>query len=58
MPVGPSMSMTVRPCPVAAATFADVRLGAPTEVFSPTTVLHADETFVIDPAAALVARDL
>lgn len=36
---------------VAAAAFADTRLGAPTDVFTPATVLRAEDTLAVDPAA-------
>lgn len=38
--------------PVAAATFAGTKLGAPTDAFAPATVLDAEGRLAIDPAAA------
>ena len=38
--------------PLAAATFADSRLGAPTEAFTPETRLHPDDALDLDPVAA------
>lgn len=38
--------------PVAAATFADSRLEAPTDAFTPESVLRPEEPLLIDPAAA------
>jgi hypothetical protein len=43
--------------PVAAATFADARLGAPTEAFTPETVLESEAPLPIDPAAASLLAD-
>jgi len=43
--------------PVAAATFADCRLGAPSQAFTPETVLGADEPLDIDAAAATMPAE-
>lgn len=43
--------------PAAAAHFANSRLGAPTEVFTPETALDPEEPLAIDPAAASVLAD-
>lgn len=43
--------------PVAAATFAGTRLGAPTDAFTPDTVLDAECPLAIDPGAASTLAD-
>ena len=43
--------------PAAAAALADTPLGAPTEAFTPTTSLHAEEPLLIDAAAASTIAD-